>query len=187
MKDPSPGPMSDVSSLRGWKDGVLERDEKACVNCGSRSKVAACFIIPPEVGGHLRIGNGVTICRECRLKAESARVLPQRIDNKTPVNFLMSTLLHQTVHKYVHNGSRFGTVSALMRTMISSFITQPELYEDLQSWQDAGSDVKVNGWVDGAQYEVFKTMCRDRNLSYTDALKGLLLVAIDGYQTTEKH
>ena len=187
MKEPSPGPMSDVSSLRDWKQKVLERDENACLNCSSRSKVAVCFIIPPEVGGHLRIGNGVTVCRECRLKAESARVLPQRIDNKTPVNFLMSKALHQYIHQYVHNGSRFGTVSALMRTMISSFITQPEMYEDLQVWQDAGSDVKVNGWVDGAQYEVFKGMCRDKGLSYTDALKGLLLVAVDGYEPKEKH
>ena len=71
--------------------------------------------------------------------------------------------------------------------MISSFITQPELYEDLSNWQDGGSDVKVNGWVDGAQYEVFKVMCRDRGLSYTDALKGLLLVAIDGYEPSGQH
>lgn len=186
MKEPTPGPMSDVSSLRDWKDKVLARDE-VCRNCGSHQKIAACFVIPPEVGGHLRVSNGIVLCRECRIKAESARVLPQRIDNKTPVNFLMSGVLHKTVHKYVHNGSRFGTVSALMRAMISSFITQPELYEDLTNWQDAGSDVKVNGWVDGAQYEVFKGMCRDRGVSYTDALKALLMVAIDGYDPIEKH
>ena len=186
MKEPSAGPMSDVDSLREWKDKVLQRDE-VCVNCESAEKLAACFIVPPEVGGHLKTGNGVTVCRECRLKAESARVLPQRIDNKTPVNFLMSKSLHQVVHKYAHNGSRFGTVSALMRAMISSFITQPELYEDLQNWQDGGSDIKVNGWVDGSQYEVFKSMCRDRGMSYTDALKALLMVAIDGYEPTESH
>lgn len=186
MDDSKQGPMSDVSSIKDWKEAVLARDE-CCVNCTSPSKLAACFIVPPEVGGHIRVSNGVTVCRECRLRADSARVLPHRIDNKTPVNFLMSQSLHQVVHKYVHNGSRFGTVSALMRTMISSFITQPELYEDLQNWQDDGSAVKVNGWVDGAQYEVFKSMCRDRGLSYTDALKALLLVAIDDYEPQDKH
>ena len=186
MNEPKPGPMSDVSSIREWKQSVLTRDG-SCRNCGSPNKLAACFVVPPEVGGHVRTSNGVTVCRECRLRADSARVLPQRIDNKTPVNFLMSSVLHRAVHKYAHNGSKFGTVSALMRAMISSFITQPELYEDLQSWQDAGSAVKVNGWVDGSQYEVFKSMCRDRGLSYTDALKGLLLVAIDGYEPAEKH
>jgi len=98
---------------------------------------------------------------------------------------LISDKLHRTVNKYVHNGSKFGSVSALMRSMISSYIAQPELFEDLQSWQDAGSDVKVNGWVDGLQYQVFKGMCRTKGISYTDALKGLLLVAIDGYD--DKH
>lgn len=186
MNDPRPGQMSDVVSFKDWKQQVLSRDEGACLNCSSKNKVAACFVIPTEVGGHLRLSNGVTICRDCRLRADSARVLPQRIDNKTPVNFLMSKALHASVHEYVRNGSRYGTVSALMRAMISSFITQSELYEDVQNWQDAGSDVKVNGWVDGAQYEVFKSMCRDRGLTYTDALKGLLLVAIDGYELAEK-
>lgn len=177
----------DTAGIEEWKIKVLERDGRSCVNCGSNEKVAACFVVPVEVGGTLRVGNGVTVCRECRIAAESSRVLPQRIDNKTPINFLISDDLHKVVNKYVHNGSKFGSVSALMRSMISSFITQPELYEDLQSWQDAGSDVKVNGWVDGLQYEVFKGMCRNKGISYTDALKGLLLVAVDGYQPMDNH
>ena len=179
--EPHPGPMSDVSDLRDWKTKVLARDAGRCVNCGSGEKVAACFVIPPEVGGHLRVSNGVSICRSCRLAADSTRVLPQRIDNKTPINFLISSTLHRSVHQYVRNGSKFGSVSALMRAMIASLITQPEQYEDLTLWQDEGSDVKVNGWVDGQQYEVFKGMCRARGISYTDALKGLLLVAVEGY------
>lgn len=184
---PSPGPMSDVVDLRDWKQRVLARDQGQCVNCSSARQVAACFVIPPEVGGHLRVSNGISVCRTCRLAADSTRVLPQRIDNKTPINFLISSALHQSVHSYVRNGSRYGSVSALMRSMISSFITRPEQYEDLQSWQDEGSDVKVNGWVDGQQYEVFKGMCRARGLSYTDALKALLLVAVDGYDVANTH
>lgn len=176
-----PGHMSDVTDIEDWKKKVLERDEGACINCGLRDRVAACFVIPPEAGGKLRVSNGVTICRNCRIAADGARVLPQRIDNKTPINFLIGTSLHKSVLSYARNGSRFGSVSALLRAMISSFITQPELYEDLQNWQDEGSDVKVNGWVDGAQYEVFKNMCHDRGMSYTDALKALLLVAVEGY------
>lgn len=180
-------PTVENSSLAEWKTKVLDRDGGSCVNCSGQDKVAACFVVPVEVGGNLRVSNGVTVCRECRIAAESSRILPQRIDNKTPINFLISDGLHKTVNQYVHNGSKFGSVSALMRSMISSFITQPELYEDLQSWQDAGSDVKVNGWVDGVQYDVFKGMCRGKGLSYTDALKGLLLVAIDGYEPTDSH
>jgi hypothetical protein len=177
----------DTPGIEEWKAKVLDRDGRSCVNCGSEEKVAACFVIPAEVGGTLRTSNGVTVCRECRIAAESSRVLPQRIDNKTPINFLISRGLHDTVNKYVHNGSKFGSVSALMRSMISSFITQPELFEDLQGWQDEGSDVKVNGWVDGIQYQIFKGMCRNKGISYTDALKALLLVAVDGYQPTDNH
>lgn len=177
----------EVPGLAAWKVSVLERDGQACVSCLSKERVAACFVVPIEVGGTLRISNGVTVCRECRISAESSRVLPQRIDNKTPINFLISDSLHKAVTDYVHNGSKFGSVSALMRSMILSFISQPELYEDLQSWQDAGSEVKVNGWVDGIQYSVFKGMCRGRGISYTDALKALLLVAVDGYQPTGNH
>lgn len=187
LYEPKPGPMSDVSDLRDWKAKVIARDGGECVNCSSGQKVAACFVIPPEVGGHLRVSNGITVCRVCRLAADSTRVLPQRIDNKTPINFLISSTLHRSVHAYVHNGSKYGSMSALMRAMIANFITQPEQYEDLQSWQDKGSDVKVNGWVDGQQYEVFKGMCRSRGVSYTDALKGLLLVAVEGYGADSKH
>lgn len=173
--------------LGEWKTAVLSRDSGACVNCGSTEKVAACFVVPMEVGGNLRSSNGVTVCRECRISAESSRVLPQRIDNKTPINFLISSGLHKSVNRYVHEGSGFGSLSALIRSMISSFIMQPELYEDLQNWQDSGSDIKVNGWVCGQTYTIFRGMCRSRGISYTDALKALLLVAVDGYQPTDNH
>lgn len=171
-----------ASDVSGWKNDVLARDGGACCNCGSKLKVAACFIVPPEVGGKVKPSNGVTLCRECRISAESARVLPQRIDNKTPINFLISKRLHESVDSYVHNGSNFGSISALVRRMISSFITEAELYEDMSQWQDNGSEVKVNGWVDGTQYDVFKRMCQERGISYTDALKSLLLMAVDGYK-----
>lgn len=171
------------SALSSWKTAVLTRDSNQCVNCGSDDKVAACFVIPSEVGGNVKLSNGVTVCRDCRISAESSRVLPQRIDNKTPINFLISSNLHSIVNQYVHNGSNFGSVSALMRSMISSYICEPEIYEDLQSWQDNGSDVKITGWVDGVQYHEFKRLCKNKGISYTDALKALLLVAIDGYET----
>lgn len=182
----APGAMSDVKDMAEWRRRVLSRDGDACINCGRTEKLAVCFVIPVEAGGKLRISNGVTVCRTCRLAADSVRALPQRIDNKTPINFLISRGLHKAVHEFVHGEEagdrrpRFGSVSALLRAMISSYIMHPGMYEDLQSWQDDGSDVKVNGWVDGAQYEIFKTMCKEIGTSYTDALKSLLLVAVEG-------
>lgn len=163
-----------------WKKQVLERDASTCINCGQTHKVAACFIIPPEAGGRLVVSNGATICRDCRISAEGARVLPVRIEQKTPINFFISKNLHSNIENALEKTEKFGSLSSLVRRMISSFITEPELYEDLSLWQDDGSDVKINGWVDGNQYEVFKRMCQEKNISYTDAMKALLLMAIDG-------
>jgi hypothetical protein len=168
--------------LKDWKRSVLERDKSTCVNCERTRHVAASFVIPPEAGGRIRLSNGVSLCRECRIAAEGHRVLPQRIDNKTPINFLVSRRLHEAVEKFVHEQSNFGNISALIRHMISAFITSPELFDDLDMWQDDGSDIKVNGWVDGVQYECFKQLCYERNLSFTSAFKSLLLVAINDGQ-----
>lgn len=176
------GPMSDVEDMVEWKERVLARDSGKCANCEQSKRVAVCFIVPPEAGGHLRVSNGVVVCRDCRISSESARVLPARIENKAPINFFVSRNLHGHVDTFVHNGSKFGSVSALVRRMIYSFITEPDLYEDLKQWQDRGSEVRINGWVDGSQYEAFKVICSDRGMSYTDALKGLLLVAVEGYE-----
>lgn len=171
-------------ALAEWKRQVLERDNSTCVNCERTTKVAPAFVIPPEAGGRLRPSNGVTVCRECRINAECARVLPQRIDNKTPINFFISKALHANLEKFVRDNSHFGSISALIRHMISAFITAPELFDDLSMWQDRGSDVKVNGWVDGSCYETFKKMCQERGLSFTDAFKSLLLVAMDRGSTS---
>jgi hypothetical protein len=178
------GPMSDVDDVVEWKEKVLERDSSKCVNCDRHKRVAVCFIVPPEAGGNLRVSNGVVVCRDCRIASESARVLPARIENKAPINFFVSRRLHTHVDSFVHNGSKFGSVSALVRRMIYSFITEPDLYEDLKQWQDRGSEVRINGWVDGTQYGVFKEICSGLGMSYTDALKGLLLVAVEGYEPT---
>lgn len=181
MVEIKPSVLSDVKTVNEWKSKVLDRDGHQCVNCTSKINLAPCFLIPPEAGGKLITTNGATFCRGCRLAAEEARVLPTKIDNKTPINFLISKELHHAVETFVHNGSNFGSISALVRKMITSFINEPELFEDLKLWQSEGSDVKCNGWVPGHQYSVFRTMCQERDISYTDALKALLLVAIDGY------
>ena len=170
------------TQLAEWKKAVLDRDGNTCVNCERASHVAASFIIPPEAGGRIRPQNGVSLCRECRISAEGNRVLPQRIDNKTPINFLVSKYLHESVERFVHEQSNFGNLSALIRHMISVFITSPEQFDDLDLWQDDGSDIKVNGWVDGIQYEFFKKLCYERGISFTNAFKSLLLVAINDGQ-----
>ncbi len=172
------GPEIKKPDLSEWKRAILERDGSACVNCERTRNIAVRFIVPFEVGGRIRPSNGVTLCRDCRIQSEGAQVMPQKIDNKTPINFFISRNLHDTVNKYAEV-SNFGNISALIRSMIMAFITSPEQFEDLTLFQDHGSDVKINGWVDGSQYTLFKQLCAYRGVSYTDAFKSLLLIAID--------
>ena len=169
---------NDQELLLKWKREVLARDNNTCVNCDRARHTAACFIVPPEVGGRIRPSNGVTVCRDCRILAEGSRVLPQRIDNKTAINFLISPMLHKSVEEYAGK-SNFGNISSLVRHMISAFITSPELFDDISLYQDDGSSIKINGWVDGNSYDVFKRMCGERNISFTDCFKALLMMAVD--------
>ena len=166
--------------LLEWKKQVLQRDGNACINCEKQNHVAPCFIVPPDAGGRIKLSNGVTLCRDCRFQAEGSRILPTKIDNKTAINFLMSRELHESVNAYASE-SNFGGISSLVRHMMLTFITNPEQFEDISLWQDPGTDpaaIKVNGWVSGVQYEVFKRLCNERNLSFTNVFKGLMMVAV---------
>jgi hypothetical protein len=174
--------------LKEWKVNVLTRDQERCVNCGLSDRVAAVFIVPREAGGKLLTSNGATICRNCRIASEGIRMNPVKIEQKTPINFFISEKLHSSLNEFVKaNTPNVGSVSGLIRRMMNSFITDYDLYPDIAQWQDQdGADVKINCWVNGASYTVFKMLCQELNLSYTDALKGLLLMAIAGVTSEDK-
>src|SRR5580704_15930937 len=119
---------SKKSDLTEWKKAVLERDQYRCVNCEKKSHVAAAFVVPPEVGGRIRPSNGISICRDCRLNSERARVLPQKIDDKTPINFLVSRKLHEALERVVHAPGGIGSLSGLIRQMMNLFLASPEQF-----------------------------------------------------------
>lgn len=171
--------------LADWRKAILERDAGRCVNCESSHNCTVAFIVPPEAGGRIRPANGITICRDCKQASESYRILPSKIDNKTPINFLISKRLHALVEDHVQK-THFGSISTLIRYMVSSFISNPDMFEDLQQYQDDGSDIKVNLWAPSAQYELFKQLCWERGMSFTDAFKALLLVAVNNQLSGDK-
>lgn len=171
--------------LIDWQKKVLQKDDHQCINCARKTNIAVSFVVPPEVGGQMIASNGVTLCRYCKRAADNARTLPHKIDNKTPINFLISRKLHNRVDDFVKN-SNFGSLSALIRYMIAEFISNPDSFDDLAIYQDEGSDVKINSWIDGDKYKQFKAICQIRNISYTDAFKGLLQVAMDQENSLSK-
>ena len=166
-----------------WKKSVLERDNHTCVNCEQIDHVAAAFIIPPEAGGRIKLSNGATLCRDCRIAAENAQALPVKIDNKTPVNFLISRKLQESAEAHA-KASNFGNLSSMIRHMVKLYIDSPESFTDLYLFQDDGggggtSDTKINIWCSTDVYERFKRTCQQNNISFTNAFKGLMLMAID--------
>lgn len=161
-----------------WRKEVLERDHHKCVNCTRTYNVAPVFIIPPEVGGNIITSNGVTLCRKCLLAADSARNLPQKINDRTAINFYISRGLFNQLNKFVKDTS-FNNISELVRHMVNKFIDDPSLFRDLDSWQDEGADVKINSLIDGSRYQLFKSQCILMNKTFTEVFKGLLRVAVD--------
>lgn len=166
----------EARKLIAWKKAVLARDANSCVNCLRKTNIAVSYVIPPEAGGELRVSNGVSICRQCRVAAESVKTPASKIDNKTPLNFLISRKLYNQVKDYCDDKSI--SISALIRQMISLFIKYPEQFEDLELFQDPGSEIKVNAWCDGDEFSTMKKMCQDKNVTLTNTLKSLLLMAI---------
>lgn len=165
-----------------WKKLVLARDSNTCINCEQIDHVAAAFIVPPEAGGRIKLANGVTLCRDCRISTESARALPIKLDNKTPINFLVSKELHENAETYAKE-SNFGNLSSMIRHMIQAYIQAPETFSDLYLWQDGSkgslSEIKINLWCQSDIYEAFKRICQSNNISFTNAFKGLMLMAMD--------
>jgi hypothetical protein len=170
-----------AEKIVAWKKDVLAVSNSKCVNCERKSNVGVFFIVPPEAGGRIRTPNGVALCRDCRIAVENHRVLPGKISNKTPVNFLISRSLHDRTVEFVQKPGGVGTVSCLIRNMISTFISSPEQFEDIAMFQDNGSEIKINIWATGDDFSKLRSMCQEREMSITNVLKALLLMGIADY------
>jgi hypothetical protein len=169
-----------------WEAAILERARDKCSNCGSTHKVRVCMIVPLEAGGKLLLENGTTLCRACEMAAEVVtRASPGGAER--PVNFWVSRRLYDKIKAL--NG--FTSTGSLVRFLMGKFVTDAERFDDLAQWQENGSDVKINVWVDRKIYETFKTTVSDRGMTVTDALKALIRVYEEEtdprVKRTEKH
>lgn len=152
-----------------WEAMVLERANGKCSNCGSTHKVRVMMIVPEEAGGQLLLANGTTLCRACEIAAEVVvRSSPGGAER--PVNFWVSRRLYDKIKSL--NG--FKSTGSLIRFLMGKFVTDTGRFDDLLEWQEDGSDVKINVWVDRKIYETFKELVMTRGLTVTDALKALI-------------
>jgi hypothetical protein len=163
-----------------WIDAVWEFHHGKCSNCGQAEHVSVRMIVPEEAGGKLVLSNGIVLCRTCDVaktaveKAQASGKTPRR-----PVNVWVSKGLYEQVHTALKTKNGFRSMGSLVRHMMGMMAETPERFDDLSQWQDQGSDVKVNLWVDQKDYDVFKTVLSDKNLTVTEGVKGLLLMYTD--------
>lgn len=66
-------------------------------------------------------------------------------------------------------------MSSLVRYLIASYVSDAPRFDDLDKYQEGeDTEVKVNVWVPIEQYEVFKILVAEKNLTVTDAVKSLI-------------
>ena len=160
-----------------WIDAVWKNFRGKCAGCGSDNNVAVKMIVPEEAGGKLVVENGTIICRTCEVarsaveKAREAGETPRR-----PVNVWVSRKLYDSIHEALDTKNGFTSMGSMARYMMGLLVETPSRFEDLQNWQDRGSEVKINLWLDQSAYESFKEVVADRNMTVTDGIKGLMLM-----------
>jgi hypothetical protein len=168
---------SDKSKEDAWFRAVWEHYGGKCGNCGSDQNIAVRMIVPEAAGGKAVLTNGHVICRTCEVaqtavrKAEEHGIIPKR-----PICVWVSRKLYDTIQEALQSKNGFNSMAGLTRYMMKLLVEHPERFSDLENYQDRGSDLKINLWVDAEDYDRFKSVLSDRNLTVTDGIKGLMLL-----------
>ena len=169
IKGFDPDKLSDDQKMHLFEQALLERAKDVCSNCGSDHKVRARMIVPLEAGGKFSFDNGTTLCRACEMASSVVSRSPTGAAQR-PVNFWVSRRMYDKVK--LLNG--FNSTGSLVRFLMSKFVLHDDQFDDLNLWQEDGSDMKINVWVDRKIYAEFKTLVNDRGMTVTDSFKALI-------------
>jgi len=162
---------------RTWERKIRAHYRERCGNCGSGEKVRVSMIVPVEAGGQLTLTNGAMLCRICEMAADAVARCAPGADQRL-VNFWVSRALFDGIKESIERSNTFSSMGSLVRYLVGEFIDNADWVEDsddLALYQDEGSDVKVNVWVERDNYARFKAMLDERGSTVTDTLKGLIL------------
>jgi len=157
-----------------WATRVWEACGGRCSNCGSTERLEVRMIVPKESGGQEVVSNGTLLCRTCELARELSHKPAVSGERTRPINFFVSKTLHEKLKNGLASDYGFKSVSALVRFLMTKFVTHPSRFDDLAMYQESGSDVKVNVWVDREMYDRFKAITDRDGVTVTDTLKGLI-------------
>lgn len=159
-----------------WTSRVWEACGGICSNCGSKERLKVRMIVPREAGGKEAVSNGILLCRTCELAREISMKVPQPASGERtrPINFFVSKDLHRKLKNGLAADYGFRSVSALVRYLMSKYVRDAEQFDDLKWYQQGGSDVKVNVWVDRDMYDRFREITTRSGVTVTETLRGLI-------------
>ena len=157
-----------------WRAAVLEKHHNRCDNCGSGDRLKVQMIVPADAGGMLVDTNGYVICLSCEMASRASA--EGRSEARRPINFWVSRSLSNTLTSLTSEGRSFRSTGGLLRYLISMYVRNEDRFDELDRYQDAGTDVKINAWVDQDNYNTFKALLDKRGMTVTDALKALVLM-----------
>ena len=163
--------MDDELDKRVWAEHVVEAAKGLCANCGSEHKVFPRLIVPEAAGGKRTLKNSVVLCRACELASSAA---PNRVgdEGRRLVNIWVSNRLYKALQKQRDKGQT-ASMGSLVRFLMSKYVAEQSRFDDLNQYQDSGTDVRLNIWVDTALYGTFKTLVDRQGMTVTSALKAL--------------
>lgn len=159
-----------------WILDVFERFNNKCSNCGAEYNLHARMIVPPEAGGKYVVENGVVVCRVCEMAASAALHAKAKGKDRRPINVWISRALYGKLQDALSQRNGFSSMGSLVRSLMHMVVEEEQQFADLSNYQDQGSDVKINVWVDLSVYDDFKKIVGDQNLTVTDAIKGLIMM-----------
>ena len=156
--------------VRYWHQGVLETYKGRCANCGSDHKVEPRLVVPQEVGGKRTLSNSTLLCRACELA--SGLATKEDNENRRIVNLWVSRRLYDRLHAQKDDG-KITSMGSLVRFLMSQYVEDQSRYDDLAQYQDGGTDVRLNVWVDADLYVKFKAAVDEAGHTVTSTIKSL--------------
>ena len=161
---------------------VLEEKGEICQTCGDNTNTAIKLVVPLEFGGKQELNNVIVLCRRCSIISDLGKNLKMN-DTTISINFWVSHQLYKDIENLIGKNYQ-KSMGALVRYLISNYLTHPSMYQDMERYQSSGSDIKVNVKVDVDVYADFKICMEERGITITDAIKALICIYKDEVSTT---
>ena len=162
---------------KSWSVRVWDACGGKCSNCGSKDNLKVRMIVPKDAGGKEVVSNGTLLCRTCEFAREISQRVPQPAsgEHTRPINFFVSRNLHKKLKNGLAERHGFRSVSALIRYLMSKYVTDTGQFKDLRMYQEpGGSEVKVNVWVGRDMYDRFKALADSQGVTVTETLRSLI-------------